>query len=359
MQKCFSALIFILCGFSSHQIRADNYTPDQQKKINQIQQSVHHDLMIGDVAHARSQLDEAGSNFHSEEIELAAIQTLMQGGEYRHALSAAAHTQAEHRDFSDATLLYAWLLAIGGQLQPAKNLVLSSLERNTSSELTKMLAQLNSGELNSSAFKSTAMQLGPVTDTKSFINNKFLASGILVDAQHVITSRTSLANYKNFTMQNGLGRVFKAHIDETFSDTYLARLILESPPPTSSFKEMVNKTPFPGTPIYIVSFPYNARPNWPQLSIDILGTPIDKPTDKNEKLYSLNSRHLDYGTGVYNLSGQLIGIVVSDGTTIPKLRMLVKDTNEKNLTNTKLSRVPVDQIYETALQRTVQIFDAN
>jgi len=346
-------VILLLCSSLSLKLHADNYTPDQYKKIQQIQKTVNHDLMIGDIEHARNQLDEAASSFHSDEIELATIQTLMQAGEYRHAISAAAHTQAEHPDFSDATLFYAWLLAIGGQTQPAKNLLSSSLEKHKSSDVTTMLTQINNGQLDSNAFTAANIQLGPITDTKSLFNNKLLANGIVIDATYIVTSRVSLAKNKHFFVRNGLGRAYKAHIDETFGDAYLARLIIENPAPTLGSAEIINKTPFPGTPIYSVGFAHDAKPNWPQLRIDILGSPIAG----TEKMYSLNAQNIDDGTGIYNLSGLLIGIVVNDGSALRKVRMLVNDSAKNDAVKSARPRMPADQLYEKALQTTVQLFE--
>ena len=355
MKKYFVFVIFLLSSSLSITLWADNHTADQHKKIQQIQQSVNHDLMVGDIEHARNQLDEAAGNFHSEEIELAIIQTLMQAGEYRHALSAAAHTQAEHQDFSDATLFYAWLLAIGGQTQPAKNLLTASLEQHPNSDLKALLSQINNGQLNSSAFASENFQLAPITDPKSFKNNKFLASGIFIDATHVMTSRVALAKHKQFFMRNGLGRIFKAHIDETFNDAYLAQLIIENPEPMLKPTEVIDKMPFPGTPVYTVGFAHDAKPNWQQLLIDILGSPVAG----TEKLYSLNAQNIDDGTGLYNLSGLLIGVVVSDGSTSRKVRTLVNDSVKTNEAKPARPRIPTDQVYENALQTSVQLFTDN
>jgi len=353
MKKYFVAIIFLICSLLSLKLRADNYTADQQKKIQQIQQIVKHDLMKGDIEHARNQLEEAASNFHSEEIEMTMVQTLMQAGEYRHALSAAAHTQAEHQDFSDATLFYAWLLAMGGQTQPAINLLSSSLEIHPNSELSALLAQINSGQFNSNAFTSKNIQLSPITDTKAINNNKFLASGIVVGTTVAITSRISLEKNKRFFIRDGLGRVFKAHIDETFTDIHLARLIIENPAPVLNSTEIVNKTPFPGTPIYSVGFTHDAKPNWPELRIDILGSPIGG----TEKMYSLNIQNIDYGAGIYNLSGLLIGIVINDGSSLRKVQMLINDSIGNDVVKSAPPRIPADQVYEKALQTTVQIFE--
>ena len=355
MKKYFITIIFLAFAPLPIKLQADNHTEDQHRKIQQIQNLVHQDLMTGDVEHARNRLDEAASNFHSEEIELTMIQTLMQAGEYRHALSAAAHTQAEHQDSFDTTLLYAWLLAAGGQMQPAKNLILSSLEKNQHPTLVAMLTQINGGQLDSRSFKPKSIQLGPVTDTTLTAEYKLLANGVFINTRHVITSRASLAERKNFLIRNGAGRIFKGSIDETFIDPYLARLTLENSAPIIDISQTVDKTPFPGVPIYTVGFTNNGLPQWPQLSIDILGSPIEG----DDNLYSLNSKNLDYGTGIYSLAGTLIGVVVSDRANTRKVRMLVNELIRDDAKKERQHRLPVDQFYEKAFQNTAQLFSDN
>lgn len=352
MKKNGVNVIFLICSFLAVTVSAHNYTPDQQKKILQIQQAVRHDLMIGNIEQARSQLNETASNFHSEELELAMVQTLMQAGEYRNALGIAAHIQAEHQDFSDATLMYAWLLAIGGQAQPAKKLLTSSLEKHPHPDLKRILTQLNSGQLNSTAFTSANMQLHPVPSENPVIKNKFLGTGIIVDAKYILVNRSSLAKHKNFIVRDSLGHVFNAEIDNTFTDEHLARLIIENFITSPGIPKIVDKIPFPGVPVYTAGFTHDAKPNWPQLAVDILGSPIEG----KEKLYSLNNQNLAYGTGIYSLSGLLVGIVVSDGSTTRKVRMLVNDSIKNNVITTSAIRMPADQVYERSMKTTLQLF---
>jgi len=214
------------------------------------------------------------------------------------------------------------------------------------------LAQINNGQLNSSAFASENFHLAPITDPKSLKSNKFLTSGILINATHVMTSRVALAKHKHFLMRNGVGRIFKAHIDETFTDAYLARLIIKSPASIANPTEIVDKTPFPGTPTYILHFAQDAKPNWPQLHIDIVGSPLAGA----ENLYSLNAQNIHDGAGLYNLSGLLIGIVVSDGSATRKVRILVNDSVKNNEPKPVRPRIPADQVYENALHTSVQLF---
>jgi hypothetical protein len=353
MKEYFILIIYLAFASLPLKLHADDHTADQQTKIQQIQKIVRNDLMTGDILHASNTLDEAASNFHSEKLELAMVQTLMQAGEYRQAISRAAHVQAEHQNFSDATLFYAWLLVLGGQTQPAKKLLSATIKKHATSDLMALLAQVNKGQFNSSAFKPENIHLGPVKDIKSLINGKFLSSGIIIDAEHVLTSRASLAKNTHFLMYNGLGMIFKAHIDNTFTDKYLARLILESPLSKPNSKGIVGKTPFPGTPIYTLSFPHSMNPNWPLLNVDILGSPVNG----RENLYSLNGQNLDYGAGIYNLSGSLIGVVVNDGTATRKVSVLVNESIKNVIKRNYPPKVPADQIYEKALQTHVQLFE--
>ena len=78
-----------------------------------------------------------------------------------------------------------------------------------------------------------------------------------------------------------------------------------------------------------------------------------------QKLYSINAQNIDDGTGLYNLSGLLIGVVVSDGSGSRKVRMLVNDFVKTNEAKPARPRIPADQVYENSLQITVQLFENN
>lgn len=57
----------------------------------------------------------AGAASHALQDELREVHAAMAAGDYRHALAFGAHVAGEHADSPQATALYEWLLAVGGQ----------------------------------------------------------------------------------------------------------------------------------------------------------------------------------------------------------------------------------------------------
>lgn len=357
MKKVLISLLIINCTVISAIAFAHEHTIEMQAKIKSIQQDMRKDLSEGRTEQARNALEKASGNFHAMEIELGLIQTLMQAGEYRHALSAAAHTQAEHPDEIDSTLFYAWLMAIGGQTNPAIQLIEATIARYPDdAALTLMLTQIKSRQLNAAEIKtSDAIQLKPFTSKGNEITHprKQLTSGILInDGKYVITSLAAIEQSKILQVRNGLGREVSARVEQNFPIAKLAVLKLEKPIKTPKKVILVEKTPFPGSPIYIVgSTPTNSdEADWPQLKVDILGTPSSATPG-----YPLHVQNTAAGSGIFNQQGYLIGIVDSDNNKI----MLPLDalTAYKKLSKAPSAsgKLAMDEIYENALSNVVQI----
>lgn len=343
-------------------------TADIKQRIISMQQKLRKDLINGDINHAKHMLAQASGNFHSVEIELGLIQTLMQAGEYRHALSAAAHTQAEHTENSDASLCYAWLLAIGGQKQPALQLLNLQLHNLTQTEnnrnnlvdieaITRLRDQLNSNAHPLPPKTSDAIQLKPFTDANKYplTNMILLNTGILIDNGNRLV--TTIANYsenKKYYVRNGLGETTTAEFAKAENEIIYLKL-------HTSFQRAkgisrVTSKPIPGRPIYIISLrpSLNLEPSWPQLSIDILGPPADTMTAG----YRIHTKNLTAGAGVYNQHGNLIGLIAESPqqTMLPLLDGSRENNPSATTTTNAFSGLSQAEIYESALANTVEVF---
>jgi S1-C subfamily serine protease len=284
----------------------------------------------------------------------------MQAGEYRHALSAAAHTHAEHPDVEDSALLYAWLLAIGGQTTPAITLLEATLEYHPqNAALILMHKQIKASQLISAELKtSKAIQLKPFTSEK-FVTvkpHKYLTTGVVINrGNHIITTIADVENATTLHVRDGLGREIMAHIEQKIPSAKLAVLKLDKPVKTISALTIADKSPFPGTPIYIIGFsPLNQdQADWPQLRVDILGT----PTAANHDGYPLHARFAPKGAGVFNQQGHLVGIV--DGRSAKVMLPLTDNAltayKKSSYSTDPLATLPMDEIYERALINTVQV----
>jgi hypothetical protein len=362
MKYTLTQWLVLACAFTCSLSFSEDYSPEIQAQITSIQKQMRSDLSEGNTEKARLDLEKAGGHFHAIEIELGLIQTLMQAGEYRHALSAAAHTQAEHPDAIDSSLLYVWLMAIGGQTNPAKQLIETTRERHPKdTSLTLLLQQIKARQLIATELKtSTAIQLKPFTpENGAAINSRqYLATGILINnGTQAITWLSNTVRNKTLQLRNGLGRETNASIEKTFPNSKLVILKLQKPLKTTNNITLANKTPFPGNPIYIVGFtPHNNdHADWPQLQVDILGTPTSTIDG-----YPIHVQHASVGSAVFNQQGALIGVVNDDSKKmiVPLTEVLVA---YKNLVNTAqpVSKLPMDEIYESALSNTVQVLGAD
>ncbi|MES2821983.1 MAG: trypsin-like peptidase domain-containing protein [Pseudomonadota bacterium] len=357
MKNVLIFLIVISCTVIPAIAFAHEHAIEMQAKIKSIQQDMRKDLSEGRTEKARNALEKASGNFHAIEIELGLIQTLMQAGEYRHALSAAAHTQAEHPDEIDSTLLYAWLMAIGGQTNPTTQLIEATLARHPEdAALTLMLTQIKARQLISAEIKtSDAIQLKPFTSAR--IPNakvrKHLTTGILInDEKHVITSLTTVEDTKILQVRNGLGREVNAHIEQIFPTANIAVLKLDKPLKTATKVILADKTPFPGSPIYIIGFTpaTGDAADWPQLKVDILGTAPSATSG-----YPIHVKKAATGSGVFNQQGHLIGIVDSDNNKIMLPLDPLTDYKKSSKAPTASGKLAMDEIYENALSNAVQV----
>ncbi len=359
-------LLFITYAMLPAFAFSEEYSTDIQEKIYSIQQTMRKDLSEGHTDRARNKLEQAAGNFHAVEIELGLIQTLMQAGEYRHALSAAAHTQAEHPDTIDSTLLYAWLLAIGGQTTPAMQLIETTLEHYPdNNSLQLMQQQIKTHQLFATDLTtSTAIQLKPFTTAKLTTLKLFnyLTTGVVINnGRQVLTNLMGIEKAKTLHVRNGLGREMNARIAQKIPTANLAVLILDQPFKNTTTLNLANKTAFPGVPIYIIGFsPQNHdQADWPQLKVDILGTPTADTNNINAG-YPIHIQGVAMGSGVFNLQGNLIGIVgeAENKTMTPLADILnaYKKSPNRKLTSGKL---PMDEIYENALSNVVQVLGSN
>ncbi len=356
----FLTLICIFFIFIEH-INAEEISDKNKKELHDVQQQMRDDLISGKTDDARAILDNAAGHFHAVEIELGQIQTLMQVGEYRHALSAAAHTQSEHTDSQDAVIFYAWLLAIAGHFPQATQLLENHLQDHPQqSSVQTTLTQLKSHQLNSETINtSNAIQLSPFISNSKKNNNLFLTSGLLVDkGRKILVLKNSLGDYKHFDVRLNNGQINDAIKDETFIDDQFALLNLSTPTPFSTSVKLNHQPTSMGKPIYWIGFMKNSlhKTEWPFLKTDVLGTP-----STNENNFSIHFTGIETGGLVFNANGELIGLSQSfidkDSKVIAINQQLsyLFITDEKTLTSNTMIKA-MDEVYEESLDNLARVF---
>ncbi len=350
--------IFVLCFVSIVNAETESHlTPTE---LQQLQIATQQDLTEGKINEARNRLEQAASRYHSVEVELALVQTLMQAGEYRHALSAVAHVQAEHRDNADTSIFYAWLLALSGQYKPAQDLLLdTSVQYPQWDVLNTLRKQLEARKLNATVFKSTDMELHPYSP--ELIGYKLVQGGILLSGGRFLVTPVnhSIAN-KIFTVRNGLGNIYHAKQVSNFDDAQLMLLELTAAAPEISTTNLGSIRS--GLPTHLIGYAPSSStsPSWPLMYTAIPGI----ANTENQSTFILNfpvqSLPLMSGAGAYNPAGELAGItsnqtgqVIIPLTRVVEFLKLPAGAPDKNSALTG-ARSPAD-IYEAALANCVQL----
>lgn len=87
---------------------AEQAAPQREPLLRDAEQALRH----GEVARATTLLDRAGQLGHAADTEMLQVRTMMQAGNYRHAVGFLAHTAGEHQESTDPVALYVALQVI-------------------------------------------------------------------------------------------------------------------------------------------------------------------------------------------------------------------------------------------------------
>lgn len=354
-----SGLIFIFLVCVTALANADIQNHLTSAQLQQLQIATQKDLTEGKLNEARNRLEQVSSRYHSVEIELALVQTLMQAGEYRNALNAAAHVQAEHRDNPDSSIFYAWLLALSGQYKPAQDLLVDTYAQHPQlNTLPTLRQQLETRKLDINAFKSPNIELHPYSPP--LINDELVQGAILLSGgQYLVTPVIHSADNKMFVVRNGLGKLYHAKKVSAFKDTQLMLLELTEAAPNISTPTLNGIRS--GLPTHLIGYsPPSTIPSWPLLYTAIPGIANTDNQSASPLSFPIQSPPLIKGAGAYNPAGELIGITDNQNTQviIPLTRLveflkLPTGAPDKNSALTG-ARSPAD-IYEAALANSAQI----
>ncbi|HEV7800983.1 MAG TPA: trypsin-like peptidase domain-containing protein, partial [Burkholderiales bacterium] len=271
-------------------------------------------LRRGDTARAGHLFEQAAALAHTADAELGLIRTLMQSGEYRHAIAYAAHTAGVHLDETAGAALYAWLLHVGGQARIAAIFLDRARERAPQDAMLERARVL----LESAVPVPRAELLDPPARFAPYnagvdgipASARAIASGVAIeDGRKVLTSAAALGNARRVWVRNGLGRSSAARFVRTLPDGDLAELELEEPLHDARVS-LPARAPYPGSPGFTVEFaaPGDAAPAWPVLRVGFIG----RANPDGTGVYALG---IDMPAGVrggpvFDAAGRLIGVAV-------------------------------------------------
>jgi S1-C subfamily serine protease len=324
-------------------------------------------LSRGEIEQAAAAFEQAGFVKHAADAELGLIRTYMQSGQYRRALTFAAHTAGAHPDVAAGSGLYAWLLHLGGQVQAAQQLLDRARARLPDDPLlgeTLGLLKLAAPVAPDSLLQAPA-RFAPYSAASATLPRQVraTASGVLVDAgRRVLTLRSALDGAPTVWVRDGLGRLQQATLEPSQASSALASLKLAAPMPSAALRAAARDA-FPGSPVVTVEFAPDALggPAWPMLHLGFLGS----PTADGRVRLGVNMPAGPRGGPVFDASGKLIGIAAAGAegdqliaVSVVRSQFAAQISVDEGPGTPSSPRIAADAIYEQALTQTVQVLRA-
>ena len=341
---------------------------------------------------------------HAADTEMGLVRAYMQAGDYRRALSFAAHTAGAHPEDISGLGLYAWLLHLGGQPAVARQLLDQTLTQVRPSQReapsVRLLAEVSQrlqaqrlaldGAMLQPPMRLAPMAHGAVPAEQARVAG---AAWLLPDGQHALVPLAAMpleAPGTRLWLRNGLGRTVQATPEKVFPDIGLRLVHLREPladpkdEAVAALWQVPARDAFPGTPAVVMSHARSPQASaaWPLLSVGFLGAPVPAPAFEAASAPATMSASpaqpapqpvpvswrrlgipLPEGQGagpVLDMSGRLLGLAVPvpDGAQlvvpISRLRQVVGERFGQVSSEPTGQRQPVDQLYEGLLRVTLQ-----
>jgi hypothetical protein len=324
-------------------------------------------LARSDVAVAQNAFERAALISHAADTEMGVVRAHMQAGQYRRALAFGAHTAGAHLDVVGGAALYAWLLHVGGQEAAAQRMLTDALTRTPHHPLLMATQkQLQSGHpLATGLLLQTPVRMAPYGPQTGLPGGARVAgSGVLFDnGRRVLVPMNTLSPSRRLWVRNGMGQLAPAQIEKRHAKLKVATLLLGSALPMDAPWPLADKDAFAGSVGFAVEYAPSTTsvPQWPVLRTGFLGEPSADGTSR--------ALGIALGTGprggpVFDNMGRFVGMALASPSgknqwvTASQLYAAVGESLGKRSAAPARERMPVDQLYELALQNTVQVIRA-
>lgn len=324
-----------------------------------------------DAVAALDAFDRAALIVHAADTEIALVRSQMQAGEYRRALAFGAHTAGAHLDVIGGSLLYAWLLHLGGQSAIAQRLLADTQARLPDQPGAAALEQqIRSGApVASGLLLDLPTRLAPYGDRHGLPGAaRVVGSAVLLPGgRQALVPLDLLPRSGRLWLRNGLGQLARATVDARWAAAGVARVRLASALPVSDTLRLAARDAFPGSPGFAVEYPAtpDAAPAWPILRTGFLGAPQG---GSGQQLLGIDMPPGARGGPVFDAAGQLIGLALpargkdhgQGGDRLVPVSLLKKAIGQAPAPPLPgaLPRSSADAVYEGSLKTSLQVITA-
>lgn len=334
-----------------------NFAPAAPEVVEALMADAEQALSLGDAVLAYELFERAAGYRHSADIEAGWVRAQMQAGQYRAALAFAAHVAGAHPLSATGTVLYAWLLALGGQQREAAARIRSGL--------SNWPDEPNIRWLHEHLYASFTVRGTPppwlrpyATGDAAGAGGQVIGSGVLIAADLALANADAVASAGRIWVRDGLGRTRTASVRGMDARTGLATLQLARAFDASPAVPWATADAFPGSPAFFSGFEAgDATARWPLMRVGFLGAVAP---GLDERRLGSELLAADGAEPVFDHAGQLagVGLLSHSGITrfVPASMIRANPPAAKpNQARQVLPRLPPDLIYERALRATLQV----
>ena len=320
-------------------------------------------LAAGDASGAQQDFEKATQLVHAADAELSLVRAYMQAGEYRHALAFCAHAAGAHLEVPGGTILYAWLLNVGGQSRAATATLAQATQRAPDDPVLRQArASLLSpwptavGVLREGQWRAAPYAWGTTVPTAA----RVVGSGVLLaSGRAALVPTPLLSEMQRVWLRNGLGQTVEATIEQRLDPVPLTLLQLAQTLARPSDSRIAVREPFGGSPGYTLEYPPEAgdRAAWPLLRQGFLGS---VPREGLRPLGIEVPPGGPRGGPVLDAGGRLAGFAIIDAEGRDRFLPLAALPAELSALvapagATSNVRMPLDEIYERGLRLALQV----
>ena len=323
-----------------------------------------------DAAAALNAFERAALILHAADTEIALVRTHMQAGDYRRALAFGAHTAGAHLDVAGGSLLYAWLLHVGGQPAIAQRVLADTEAHGPDSALAQAVRrQLRSGAPQATGeLLAPPVRLAPYGQTQGLpASARVVGSAVLLPGgRAALMPLRLLPQPGKLWLRNGLGQLTAASVEKRLAGVDVTLVRLERPLPAAKEFRVAARDAFPGSAGFAVEYVSapKASPAWPVLRAGFLGS---AGHDSGARLLGIDMPAGARGGPVFNGAGQFIGLALPGASGKGGDRLVAASQLNKALGSALLfaqatagptPREAVDKIYEASLRSALQVITA-
>lgn len=336
-------------------------------------------LARGDAVAAAEGFERAALMRHGADSDIGLVRAAMQAGHYRRALALAAHAAGEHTESADAGALYAWLLRLGGNDDPARRVLAETLARFPDDPTAIAANRALSSALPAPEAKllEPAHRVAPLAwlslvpgQRRIPDDARVVASGVLVDdGRRALLPAHLVAPGQRLWARNGLGRSVEAELDRSnVPSGVVDSLRLSAPLDAGDDAARAERDPFAGSPGFVFEYAdANAStPAWPWLRQGFFGRAAQMPLRR----LGIDVTASRQGGPVLDAAGRLVGIAlrgadgqalflpVSAWPAVDAQRSRPSPAPAPNAAARAPERMSAEQAYERGLRLALQVIAA-